>query len=238
MMIMFVTWLHSLQIGEKLIFKVSYGLIPAGKASLTFTDTMYKDSIPAYRIVSKAKTNGFFDNIFKVRDHIESVWDKDSLVTLKFYKKLREGSYRQKRIHFYYPDQNFTLYWKYNRKTKDIKEEKMEIPDKTQDILTAFYWLRKQKLEVGKTFIINVTADGRNYPAKVKVHRKEKLDTEIGRKECFVVEPLLEGEAIFKQTGKILVWLTDDEEKIPVRLQSKIVFGHFKAILQKVKYIN
>jgi hypothetical protein len=230
--------LNAFEIGEKLIFSVSYGIISAGEASLEVTEHTFKDSIPTYRILSKAKTNSFFDKIFKVRDEIESIWRKDDLVTLQFTKKLHEGSYRQHRIHFYYPEQNITVYVKFGTKNKTTQEKTMDIDDKTQDILSAFYWFRKQDIQVGGDYVINVTADGRNYPAKVVVHRTEKIDTIYGKKECFVVEPILEGEAIFKQTGKILIWITNDEHKIPVLLSSKIVFGSFRAELKEVKNVS
>ena len=227
--------LFSLETDEKLTFDVKYGIITAGEAFLQIEQTTYKDSIPVLRIHSLAKTNSFFDKIYKVRDYFESIWSMKK-EALRFTKKLREGKYWQHRVHFYYPKQNLSVYVKFGKKTKNIKQKKMEIPPQTQDILSAFYWLRNQNIEVGQEYIINVTADGLNYPAKVIVRKKEKIKTIFGKKNCFVVEPMLEGDAIFKQTGKILIWLTADEKKIPVKMSSKIIFGSFKAILKKVEY--
>ena len=229
--------LSAFQTGEKLTFQIKYGIIKAGEATLQINSYIYKDSTECYKIESLAKTNSFFDNVYKVRDRIESIWDKDKLVTRRFTKKLQEGSYRQYRIHFYYPEQNFTIYTKFGRKTKKFKEKRMDIPTNTQDILSALYYLRLQEFAVGDTLTINVTADGRNYPADVIVHRMEKMETIFGDKNCFVVEPILKGDAIFKQTGKILVWLTADEYKIPVKMSSKIVFGSFKAILKDAENV-
>ncbi|MDA3814066.1 MAG: DUF3108 domain-containing protein [Candidatus Cloacimonetes bacterium] len=223
--------LFAFEIGERLTFKIKYGIIRAGEATLQINSHIYKDSTECYIIESLAKTNSFFDNIYKVRDKIESIWDKNKLVTRRFTKKLQEGSYRQYRIHFYYPEQNFTIYTKFGRKTKKFKEKRMDIPTNTQDILSAMYYLRLQEFAVGDTLTINVTSDGINYPADVIVHRKEKIETIFGDRKCFIVEPIIEGEAIFKQTGEIYIWLTADEYKIPVKMSSKIVFGSFKAIL-------
>ncbi len=229
--------LNAFQSGEKLIFNVKYGVISAGQATLQISETTYKDTIQCYLIESLSRTNSFFDNIYKVRDKIESIWDKNRLVTYKFTKKLREGKYRQHRIHFYYPDQNMTIYTKFGRKTKKFKHKRMDIPDNTQDILSALYYLRLKEIAVGDTHVIDVTADGRNYPANILIHRKETIETIFGQKECFVVEPILEGEAIFKQTGKILIWLTADEHKVPVKMSSKIIFGSFKAILKDAENV-
>ncbi|HPR17699.1 MAG TPA: DUF3108 domain-containing protein, partial [Candidatus Cloacimonadota bacterium] len=129
----------------------------------------------------------------------------------------------------------FTIYTKFGK--KGTKEKRMDIPPYTQDIFSAFYYYRLQEFGVGDTLVINVTADGRNYPARVVAHRLETIDTIFGEKECIVVEPILEGEAIFKQTGEIYIWLTNDEDKIPVLLSSKIIFGHFKAILTEAENV-
>lgn len=237
-LILFFVWnVHAFQPGETLIYDIKYGVITAGESTLSIEEFAYKDSIETYRILSVAKTNSFFDNVFKVRDTIESIWRKQDKQTLRFTKKLREGGYRQHRIHFYYPEQGFTIYTKIGLKTKESKEKRMDIPAGTQDILSAFYYFRQMDFAVGDTLQVNVTADGRNYPAKIVIRKLEKIDTIFGKKECFVTEPLLEGEAIFKQTGEILIWVTNDEYRIPIMLSSKIIFGSFRAILKDAKNV-
>ena len=103
-----------------------------------------------------------------------------------------------------------------------------------------FQWFnmsRCQDFAVGDTITVNVTADGRSYRAKIIGRKLATIETIFGDKECIVAEPVIDGEAIFKQTGKILIWVTNDEYKIPVKLSSKIVFGSFKAILKDAKNI-
>ncbi len=221
--------------GEKLTFKVKFGVVSAGEAALQIQEEVYGDSTAVYRITSLAKTNSFFDKVYKVRDNITSIWDKKKLSSRQFTKRLHEGSYRQLRIHSYYPEQGFTFYKKYDFKKRKMKESRMDIAGDTQDILSAFYWIRQRDLEVGKSEFVNVTADGVNYNAEVKVHKIETIDTPLGEKECFLIEPILKGEAIFKQTGKIFIWITNDEKKIPVKLRSKFAFGSFYAILEKIE---
>ena len=235
--ILVCTNLKGFQTGEKLTFAIKYGVITAGQAVLEVSETVYHDTIDCYLIKSTSRTNSFFDTVFRVRDKIESVLDKNRFISYKFTKKLREGSYRQDRIHFYYPDQNFSLYLKYSKKQKRFKEKRMEIPSDTQDILSAFYWTRNQDLEVGESVFIHVTVDGLNCNTEIKILRKEEIKTIFGLKECLVIEPVLLGEAIFKQTGNILVWITNDEYKVPVKMESKIIFGSFKAILKDAENV-
>jgi len=225
--------LFSLQSGEKLVFTVKYGIISAAEATLQIEDYTHKDSINCWLFSSKTKTKPFFDRIFKVRDKIESVVDKKKFISYRFEKKLHEGKYKQHRIHLYYPDQNFSFYLKYSRKRKTFKESRMEIPDNTQDVLSAFYFVRNSELAVGDTISLNVTVDGRSAVTKVVVHRIEKIKTIFGKTECLVIEPFMETEAVFKQSGKIKIWITNDSKKIPVKLESKVKFGSFKAYLKE-----
>jgi hypothetical protein len=110
----------------------------------------------------------------------------------------------------------------------------MEIPSNTLDIISAFYYVRTQDLQVGRDIVVNVTADGKNYDARIRVLRKETIDTIFGRRSCFVIRPELHGDAIFKQTANIDIWLIDDELKTPVLLSSKVSFGSFRANLKRV----
>lgn len=225
--------------GEKLTFSINYGVINAGEATLQIDNYMYKDSLSTYRILSTAKTNSFFDNFYKVRDTIESTWDHSMRFSHRFSKKLNEGHYKQWRIHTYNQREKTSIYSTYGFKKKVFTDTKIEIPAYSQDILSAFYFARTQNLQVGKTIPISVTTDGKSYNALVLIIRKEIVSTIFGKKECFVIQPKLQGESLFKQTGNIYIWVTADEHKVPVKLESKIVFGSFSAVLtsaSKVPY--
>jgi len=230
--------LYSFQADEKLTFTVKYGFIGAAEATMQVQEYTYKDSIPCWEFTTKTKTKPFFDHIFKVRDKIVSIVDREKFISYKFEKKLNEGSYKQHRIHLYYPDQNSSFYLKYSRKKRSFKETRMEIPDNTQDILSAFYSIRKMDLNVRDSVFINVTADGKNVITKVVVHKLEKIKTIFGKIECLVIEPIMETEAVFKQSGRIKIWLTNDARKIPVKMESKVTFGSFKAYLEEYEGIT
>jgi len=228
---LFSTILFAFQSGEKLTFVVSYGGINAAEATLEVNDYMYNNQIPSYRITSNAKTYPFFDTFFKVRDSIEAIWDKNRKVSLRFTKNLNEGKYRQYRVSMYDPDTKTCLYRRWQYKQNRFKDKETTILDNTQDIFSAFYLTRMQDLKVGRDIYIRCSTDGINYTTRVVIHRIEKVNTIFGQKECLVIEPKLAGEAIFKQTGQILIWVTNDQYKIPVQLESKISFGKFRARL-------
>lgn len=216
--------------GEKLTFTVKYGIVSAAEATLEAKSTVYQGT-PAWHLSTSAKTYSFFDKFFKVRDRVESWWSKADMLPYKFTKNLQEGNYRQHRVHIYNHAQSKTTYQRWSYKENHFNNEVMDMPKDTQDILSAFYHVRQQSLVPGRSVFVNITADGRNMFTEVAVHRREKIDTIFGKVECVVIEPKLAGEAVFKQTGRILIWLTNDKYKIPVKLESKVSFGSFTASL-------
>lgn len=231
------TQLAAILPGEKLTFKVKYGAITAGEATMQVREETYDDTVAVYRITTNARTTSFFDTFYKVRDEVESIWRKRDRVSLKFTKNLSEGSYRQLRVHNYYPDLNFTVYSKYSFSRGTFSDKTMDIPEGTQDILTALFMVRDMELTVGESVYIPVVTDGDTFNTEVKICKRERVNTIFGKIDCIVVEPILQGEAIFKQTGRILVWMTDDEHHIPVKLQSKIIYGSFYGILVDAKNV-
>lgn len=239
--------------GEKLTFDIKYGIVTAGQATLSVelilpkennSDTASLEITDPYslqkrwRITSNARTNSFFDTVFRVRDTIESIATYDSLHSLRFTKRLHEGRYRQHRIHQNFPDLGMSIYSRYSYSNRQFTDERIEIPGQTYDVLSAFYRARMLNLQPGNTYELNVTSDGKNYVALINVLRIETINTIFGRTECLVIEPGLEGDALFKQTGEIHVWITNDEFKIPVLMQSRVIFGSFRAILSETRNIR
>jgi len=136
--------------GEKLTFTIKYGLVSAGEATLEAKSSVYQGS-PVWHLSTKAKTYPFFDKIYKVRDTVESWWDKNNLQPYKFSKNLQEGHYRQHRVHIYDHSSLNSTYKKWSFKNQVFENSEMEIPPGTQDLLSAFYLVRTKKSASRKT---------------------------------------------------------------------------------------
>lgn len=235
--------LHSIQNNEELTFDVTYGIVSAAEAKLTaeyimHTDEVHTDPIPAIKATSIARTYSFFDIFFKVRDKITSISERDTGFALLYSKKLREGSYKQNRMHIYDRKNKNCYYQKWKYSTKEFREYNVAITDSTYDFLGAFYWIRKQELAVGDSLFIHMSGDGKSFLGKILVHKAQTLNTIFGKKRCLKIEPRLASEAIFKNTGRIFIWLTDDEYKIPVKMKSEVKYGSFIATLKKAKNVD
>jgi hypothetical protein len=211
--------------GERLVFAVQYGIVNAGEASLEIRNISVFDSIPCYNIVSNARSNDVFSVFFKVRDRFVSLMDTTNLVSVRYEKNIREGKFkRQESVVF---DQ---------RKHRAIyKDKEVPIAPRTQDVLSAMYYVRTLPLEPGQKIALANHTDGKNYPLLVKVLRRERVTVEAGTFDCLVVEPFLRGPAIFQQKGRLTVWITDDQYKIPVLMKSKVVIGAVSGVLKSYK---
>ncbi len=210
--------------GEKLTFVIRYGVIHAGTAIMSIPNIVKIKNQPCYHIVTEAKSNRFFSTFFKVRDRVESFMDMDGLFTWRYEKHLREGRFKA--------DQ-YVEYDQFKRLAITNKKDTLRIPPCIQDVLTSFYYIRTMNLEVGKSIFIDNHADRKLYPLEIKVHTRERIKVKAGTFDCIVVEPLLRSDAIFKQRGRLLIWLTDDSRKFPVQMKSKVMIGSITAELTK-----
>lgn len=209
------------QVGEHLVFEVAYGPLKAGIATMSIPDTQRVEGRACYHIVTTAKSNKFVSTFFKVRDRVESFVDVQGLFPWKFEKHIREGNYKKDR------------YVRYDQRRHLIHRKKgtLETTPYIQGILSAFYYCRTQPLEVGKHLDIECYGDGKIYNLRVLVHKKERIRVPAGRFQCIVVEPKLKGEGLFKQKGRLVIWLTDDEKRMPVLMKSKALIGSISTRL-------
>lgn len=208
--------------GEKLVFSVQYGLVTAGEATLEIRNVATMRERPCYRIVSDARTNDFFSKFYQVRDRYESFMDTTELYSVRYEKHVREGKFKRDEVVEFDQTAHRAIY----------KDKVVPIPPRAQDVLSALYYVRTLPLEPGQQIAIANHTDGKNYPLIVKVHRRERVKVDAGEFDCLVVEPILRGPGVFTQKGRLTVWLTDDDVRMPVLMKSKVVIGHVAAVLK------
>ncbi|MDM7926022.1 MAG: DUF3108 domain-containing protein [bacterium] len=215
---------RAFRVGEALTFEVAYGVVNAGTAVMSIPDTQWVQGRPCYHIVTTAESNAFFSKMFRVRDRVESVMDMEGLFSWHFEKHLREGGYKSNRIERFDPRQRLAY----------TKRDTIRTPPFVQDILSAFYYTRTRPLQPGQPFDIECFSGKHVYPLRVLVHRREKAEVPAGKFRCIVVEPVLRGEGLFNQKGKLTIWLTDDERRIPVLMKSKVLIGSIDCRLKTI----
>jgi len=176
----------------------------------------------AYYATLSTRSSKFFDVFFKVRDHIESYIDKEGIFTWKQKKKLRGGKYRSDKETIYDQEKHQALY----------EGKKIEIPSYVQDSLSSVYYLRTQQLKKGDSLIMDANDGSENYLVEVKVIDMEKVTTPWGKFEA------LKTEVVWKSEGKVQedsseIWFSNDEKKIPVKIEKQSKMGKITMLLQK-----
>jgi len=213
-------------LGEKLVFSIDYGPVNAGEGTLEVKRLVDSDGHVCYEIESEAKSNRFFSTFYKVRDKVISHIDLYTQYSRYFSKRLREGTYR-KHVSYRFDQSSGKVYY---ADGKDFDT----IPG-SHDVLSAFYYVRSLDLVPGRDVDILTHSSEKNYDLRVIIHRRETITVPAGTFDCFVVEPVLKGEGLFKQEGKLTVWLTADEHRIPVLMKTKVPVGSIDASLQEYR---
>ena len=212
--------------GESLRFSVQYGVIHAGSAWLEVPGGREYEGRPVVLLVARAESNGFFSSFYKVRNRIESYWDSTGHYSLRYTEKRREGKYRaESDIRFDY-DKQEAVY-------KDGRT--FPIPPNVQDALSSFYYTRLQALPLGGSVMFDYHASKKSAPMEVKVLGRQKVKTPAGTFSCVAIEPVLKAGGIFKNKGRLVIWLTDDDRRMPVLMKSKVAVGSISVVLQEVK---
>ena len=208
-------------VGEKLSFDVNYGFINAGTASMEVTRLIEYQERPCYQIQTFAHSNSFFSSFYRVEDRVESITDAVGIFSWRFEKDLSEGSYKAKRQCSFDQPRQLVMEGK----------DTIAVAPFIQDALSTLYFVRTQKLEVGKSLFLDNYVDGKPYKLEVKVLREETIKVDAGSFDCLVVEPLTSSVGVFKHEGRLTVWLTNDRLKMPVLMKSKVLVGSISAEL-------
>lgn len=209
--------------GEFLKYKVHYGWITAGDATLEVQKENYNIAgRNCFRVIARGRSLGLTDILYKVRDTYESYIDKDAIIPWKSVRDIREGSYTQ------YDEVT------YDHSTDSVSSKlfgKKQMTDNIQDLLSAFYFARTYVFANGKpgdTLIIKTFFDGELFPIVVLYVGKETVETGLGIFKCLKLIPLVEEGRVFKSKEDVRIWVTDDKNFIPVRIQSDIIVGSVK----------
>lgn len=220
--------------GEQLTFTVFYAVagifVNAGTA--TFTNTLERlNGKPVYHIVGDGITNPSYDWIYKVRDKYETYIDTASMQPLKFIRNVQEGDYKK------YENISF------NRTTNTAITTNgvYKVPVCVQDVLSSIYYARNinfNKYKPGDRIPFSLFLDNEVFNMYVRYLGKEDIKTRYGKFRTIKFKPLLLKGTIFEGGEKMTVWVTDDANKIPVRVESPITVGSVKVDMMGYKNLR
>ena len=223
--------------GELLEYKLYYGFLNASYASLELRKEELNNNI-VYRATAIGKTTGLARLFFKVDDLYEAFFPLDKVKPIKSIRDIYEGGYVRKAETFY--DDNNKTATLINKITDESKIINLE--NDYQGIVSTFYFLRKHldisKLKEGDLIGVNIFFDQRNYPFKMKFLGIENLKTRFGLIECMKLNPYMEAGRVFRSNKGLELWVTNDKNRIPIKVRANLRVGTIVAELTSFRGIT
>jgi len=207
--------------GEWLKFRLHYGVLNAGFATLEI-----ENKNDEFVIKGDGWTVGMFKWFFKVKDHYETHIDNSTILPNYFVRDVNEGGYKINR----------TIDFDRNKLTATIKDKKGDrradsiysISKYTGDMISSFYYARQfsaDTLKINDLLNFDVFMDYEVFKFSLKFLGREVLDTDFGKIKCLKFVPLVQSGRVFKEDEGVILWVSDDKNKVPIRLKSDLRVG-------------
>lgn len=213
---------HSFQAGEQYVYKVKYGFITVGEANVQVHDKIFKvNNRPCYRVNVLGKTAGIA-SLWKVSNTYRSYIDTTAIIPHKFVYSARENNFAR--------DQTFTFDHTRNLVKKEEKEkvEVFNVPKYVQDVVSGYYYLRTvdfSGIGTGKTVKAPMFFDDELYNMSVKYVGDDYVKTRFGKIKVLKLNPVLPPNKLFQGEDAIRIFVSDDANRVPIRLEIDFSFG-------------
>jgi hypothetical protein len=212
--------------GERLVFDVNYGFVTAGEAVMEIAALDSLAGRKCFRVEFRVNSLPSFSWIYRVEDRYLTFIDMETIAPLRFEQHIREGSFRR----------DFTADFDQVNHVARTSEGEYPIPPYVHDIMSAFYYARTidfSAMKTGDVVVLQNFYKDKSYELGVKLLGRQELEVAAGTFNTVVVEPLVREGGLFKSDGRIVIWMTDDERKIPIRVNTKVVIGSIDTELRE-----
>lgn len=222
-------------VGEFFKFKINYsGFLNAGYATLELTEATYNKKSVFYA-KGYGANSGLSKLFFKVEDHYQSYFDKETVKPYMTVRNISEGSYkRNQRAYFNHYTKKVLL-----RDLDSKKDITVDVPVDIQDVVSSFYYLRSYKgidnLKEGETIDINMFFDDEIIPFKLKYIGKDNLKTKFGTIPSLIFRPMVMEGRVFKDQESLTVWVSADRNKVPLKIKASLAVGSINADLDQYR---
>ena len=229
--------LDAFRAGEWFQYRIHYGFFNASMVELELVaDTL--NNIPVFHAKGSGKTTGLARLFFKVDDRYESYFGQNDGLPYRFIRDIYEGGYtKDVEIHF---DHQAQLAKVNDKKNKKISQH--PINKNVQDLISAFYYLRNffpsNHLKAGKEIQLNMFFDQENYLFKLRFLGRETIETKFGHIKCVKLRPLVQSGRVFSEQESVTLWVSDDKNKIPVKIRADLRVGSIDCDLENFKNLR
>ena len=216
--------------GEVLEYRVNFGFLTIGKA-ITKVDAKSHiiNARPCYKIDAFGETTSI-SWIYKVKDNWGAYIDTAAMVTHVSYRKIRENSYRKDEQVVYDHNLKKARVRVMNKETGVYENTKeFDITENATDLVGGFIQLRFldfSKVKLGDTLSIHGFFEDTSYNLKILYKGRQTVSTSLGKIPCHLLVPVMPDNKLFNGPNSIRVWISDDQNRIPVKIQAKMFIGH------------
>ncbi|NCS80929.1 MAG: DUF3108 domain-containing protein [Ignavibacteria bacterium CG_4_8_14_3_um_filter_37_9] len=219
------------KVGEKLTFDVKYGFVTAGVATMSIPELKKITGRNTYKVLFEVNSVTNFDWIYKVRDRYETYIDVVGIFPWRFEQHIREGNFSR----------DFSAFFDQRKGKAKTSGGSYDIPKYVNDIISAFYLARTfnfSSMKTGDKVNLQNFYKDKVYDLDIKYLGKERITVGAGTFDCVMVEPLVLEGGLFKSEGTIVIWLSDDELRVPVKVKTKVIVGAIDAELTAFEGLN
>lgn len=220
--------------GETLTYDVTWSIFPAGQVSATLARVEGRTP-ETYEVITTARSQGFVSILYNVENEFHSLFDPRSLCSIQIRKKINEGRRHKDTRIVFDPSRKLAILDERDLSKSDAPPKHAEnaIPECVEDVVTAFYYMRRKPLHVGDQIRLPINDGARTYDVSVDVQARELVQTPLGTRAAFRVEPKVFG-GLYKRPGRMLIWFSDDEQRLPLRIKVSIAMGTITGTLRSV----
>ncbi len=235
---------NAFKIGEKLTYRVFYSSAiinaTAGEAILSVKNWSQKEDggkKDYYRITGLGNSKGVFNWFYKVRDKFESFVDKNTLLPYAFLRKTSEGKFKQN---------DLVVFDRKGNEAIVNGVDTFNIIPNVHDFVSALYFMRTLKIDDFNTdslYYLNFFLDDSVYMSAVKYEGKADIKTKWGKTTCLKIAPMMASGEVFAEKYPMFVYISDDQNHVPIMAESKIVVGSVKmelieydGLIRPIKY--
>ncbi len=219
--------------GEWLRFKMSYsGFLKAGNATLSLKEENLNGK-KVFHATGKGWTTGMIKWFFKVKDDYQSYFDVETGKPYLFKRKINEGGYKKNKQITFNQEKNTAF-------VQDFRSKKDTLISVSgpQDMISTFYFLRSydtKNMKKGEEISVDMFFDNKTYPFKLRFLGDELLNTRFGKVKTKKFRPIVQAGRVFKEKESVTIWITADDNKIPIMMKASLSMGSLRAELDAYK---
>ncbi len=222
---------HNFLKGEYLEFKAYYGFLAVGKGSWKIQNSSIQiHNQSNFQVDVYGRTSGFIHFLAPVEDHWKSYVDTSTLVTHLAMRNLQEGKYKKIDITEFFHEDSLIKVKDMDFETGSFKEaQEYKMEGITRGLISGYMHMRTldfSKLAIGDTITIKSFLDDTFYDLQIICYAREVVETKAGSFKSVVFRPVMPENTIFEGDDSILAWISDDENKIPLKVEAEMFIGH------------